>query len=266
MLKSLSTQFAATLFLGPLGLVYSSMATAVFFTLLLAVMVFSNLGLYSVALIWPLSIVTGLLMVKLHNDQVRQSGTRLLLGPDESVQRLSPIGVWVRGVALLSLVGAGAFVAFLYWPSVSDSNLGRIITSGTGTLSTGESGSESSELKTAESDDVEQNGSAENTSEDSFAVIALPSRDVKPVVIDANSSDRAGSDQTGAVTNEATLQVQGAVVNLRQGPGTDFSIVTQVERGERLIEFARDGQWVNVETTSTGTAGWIYGQLVGPIR
>ena len=70
MLKSLSTQFAATLFFGPLGLAYSSMAAAVFLTLVLAVLYFTGLGILAVGLVWPIAIIVGLVFVKLHNDQI----------------------------------------------------------------------------------------------------------------------------------------------------------------------------------------------------
>jgi len=78
MLKSLTTQFAATLFFGPLGLAYSSVAAAVFLTLLFAVIYFTGLGLMAALLIWPIAIITGLVFVKVHNDQIRSSGSRLL--------------------------------------------------------------------------------------------------------------------------------------------------------------------------------------------
>ena len=56
--------------------------------------------------------------------------------------------------------------------------------------------------------------------------------------------------------------VQAEVVNLREGPGTGFSILAQVERGDELTEIARNGQWVNVTAKNSGTTGWIFGRLV----
>jgi len=51
MLKSLSTQFAATLLFGPLGLAYSSVAAAVFLTLLFAVLYFTDLGMLAAVIV-----------------------------------------------------------------------------------------------------------------------------------------------------------------------------------------------------------------------
>ena len=97
---------------------------------------------------------------------------------------------------------------------------------------------------------------------DNFAVIALPQREVATVVLDSNGDISEGG--SGALNSgQPELTVSGAVVNLRQGPGTGFPIITQVEQGDRLFEFARDGQWINVETESSGYTGWIYRSLVG---
>lgn len=272
MLKSLLTQFAATLFLGPLGLVYSSMATAVFFTLLLAVMFFSELGIYSVLLIWPISIVTGLLMVKFHNDNVRQSGTRLLLGPDEEPSRLTAIGSWVRGFAVLSLIAVSGYIVYLYLPEIRGNEPDQIVDSGIAVPVVTSNLADPLDSQNANSVtpiQVDQNSAGssgtENRTDGGFAVVALPKREITPVVIDAKSDDVVSNSDAGIVTNQATLLVREAVVNLRQGPGTTFAIVTQVERGELLIEFARDGQWVNVEAAATGATGWIYGRLVSPV-
>lgn len=112
MLKSLSTQFIATLCFGPIGLVYSSMAAAVFLTLILAVLYFTEIGIAAVVIIWPIAIVAGLIFVKLHNDQIRSSGSTLLLGPDDEDQGLSAIGSWMRGIAVLALLGVGSYVVF----------------------------------------------------------------------------------------------------------------------------------------------------------
>jgi hypothetical protein len=293
MLKSLSTQFAATLFFGPLGLAYSSVAAAVFLTLLLAVLFFSALGGLALVIVWPLSIAIGLVFVKLHNDQLRSSGSRLLLGPDDDFEDTSPLNSWGRGVAVLALLLAGAFVLFLYLPKERQS-IGRIVaTDSAGTSSESQAAPDPQEamasaikaLKEAyagTSTDVAEATSPdglavneqqstpaviaakanEDESNDDFAVIALPEQEVATVIIDNDGNVQQGELDSALNSGRPELTVDAPLVNLRRGPGTSFDIITTVRAGDRLFEFARDGNWVNVETASSGYTGWIYSRLV----
>jgi len=122
MQKSLSTQFAATVFFGPMGLAYTSMPVAVFFTLLLAVLFFTELGILSVLLIWPLSIIIGMLLVKLHNDQHRRHG-RLLLAPEDDDGLLVSSG----GRALLALCTIALLGTLAIWFAAGKKNVGSDI-------------------------------------------------------------------------------------------------------------------------------------------
>lgn len=132
MQKSLSTQIAATVFFGPMGLAYTSMAVAVFFTLLLAVLIFTELGILSVLLIWPLSIIIGMLLVKLNNDQHRHHG-RLLLAPEDEDGSL--IGaVSSGGRAFVAICALALLGTFAIWFSSGKKNdvspgIGRIVDS-----------------------------------------------------------------------------------------------------------------------------------------
>lgn len=59
------------------------------------------------------------------------------------------------------------------------------------------------------------------------------------------------------------LSVTGSRVNVRSGPGTDNAVVTQVNRDQRVVEIAREGDWVQVEiANSGGRQGWIHSSLV----
>ena len=268
MLKSVPTQLAATLFFGPVGLAYCSVAAAVFFTLLLAVLVFTEVGIYAVFLIWPVSILVGLVFVKLHNDGVRSSGSRLLLGPGDEMDLATTIGSWTRGLAVMALVVTAGYLAYLYVPKdrADSSQLGRIVDAQT------DSATDTAEklmvVATQDSKDEAVNTSAaviaanSQNSSDNFAVIALPQREVTTVVLDSEGQVTNGDSQSSLNSGQPELTVTGAVVNLRQGPGTGFPIITQVEQGDKLFEFARDGQWINVETATTGYSGWIYRTLV----
>ncbi len=263
MLKSLPTQLAATLIFGPLGLAYSSMAAAVFLTLVLAVLFFSELGLYAFLLIWPVAAITGLVFVKLHNDGIRQSGSRLLLGPGETPDLAGTIGNWARVVSIVALVAIVGFIAYLYLPQ-NDGNgsLGQIVdVSPASQAPVAIPATETSESMQVLAEQIPASSTPQPAS-DGFAVVALPKRDVAPVIV-GNGESASTSDS--ALVAQGVVVVREAVVNLRQGPGVNFSILTQVERGDRLTEYARDGQWVNVETEDSSFSGWIYGELVTTI-
>lgn len=279
MLKSLSTQFAATLFFGPLGLAYTSVATAVFLTLVLAVLFFTELGILSLMLIWPVSIIVGLIFAKLHNDQVRSSGSRLLLAPGEEPGFVSSISSWTRGLAVLALIMVGGYITFLYLPNggngsdkASGNQLGRIVPSGQSVASsdTGENNTAESETNTIAGNNAQTPtstaviaaNSSDSSGDDSFSVIALPQREVATVIIDSDGTVQQGKEASALNSGQPELTVDASLVNLRRGPGTSFDIVTQVKAGDKLFEFARDGNWINVETASTGDSGWIYNRLV----
>ncbi|MEW5919850.1 MAG: N-acetylmuramoyl-L-alanine amidase [Bacillota bacterium] len=58
-----------------------------------------------------------------------------------------------------------------------------------------------------------------------------------------------------------TVTVTGDLVNIRSGPGVDYSRLTQVAAGTRLSVLAEDGDWLQVEIPQGGK-GWIAGWLV----
>jgi uncharacterized protein YraI len=61
------------------------------------------------------------------------------------------------------------------------------------------------------------------------------------------------------------LTVTGDRVNVRSGPGTEHAIIRQVSRHQRLIEIARQGDWVHAEVVGAeGAEGWVHASLVAP--
>lgn len=59
------------------------------------------------------------------------------------------------------------------------------------------------------------------------------------------------------------LYVQKSGVNVRAGPGTSNPVVLTLGKGHELIEFSRQGEWVNVGIArSGGKDGWIHSSLV----
>lgn len=275
MLKSFSTQLAATAFFGPVGLAYTSMATAVLFTLILAVLYFTGFGALAILVIWPVSIVTGVLYVKFHNDRIRQSGNSLLLGPGHDGGMVSAVGSWARGVAVLLVICGLGYLAYRFMPSDDGVVVpGRIVDAS----STSENGSGPGSVEDKNDDNIivraEQVEGTESTTVEtddnsSVPVITLPSREIPKVVVDSTGEStvaQAGTGESGAgetdIVTQSILYVDREVVNLRQGPGTQYAIVTQLDRNAALYEFARDGDWVNIETEAGNYAGWIHGNLV----
>jgi len=70
----------------------------------------------------------------------------------------------------------------------------------------------------------------------------------------------------GSVQGERdVLVVVKDKVNLRQGPSIDHPVVLQLQQGQELMEFKREGRWVHVGAYGTsGKIGWVHQRLVGP--
>ncbi|CCO07958.1 SH3 domain-containing protein [Desulforamulus hydrothermalis] len=75
-------------------------------------------------------------------------------------------------------------------------------------------------------------------------------------------------EDTGTVSRgTASTAVQGKVavvtadtLNIRSGPGTNYSIAGQAKKGEQLSVLAQNGDWVKVQ--GAGTTGWVANWLV----
>lgn len=65
----------------------------------------------------------------------------------------------------------------------------------------------------------------------------------------------------GASLGKQTAVVQGDVVNLRSGPGTNYQITSKVARGTRLEILGKSGDWYKVAYAG-GKTSWIAGWLV----
>ncbi|MDF1578339.1 MAG: SH3 domain-containing protein [Desulfurivibrionaceae bacterium] len=57
------------------------------------------------------------------------------------------------------------------------------------------------------------------------------------------------------------VSVDGENVNMRSGPGSNYSVLWELGRGFPLKILGRKGDWVKVEDFE-GDSGWIYGKLV----
>lgn len=273
MLKSLSTQFALTLFFGPLGLVYSSVAAAVFLSLVFAVLYFTLLGTFAVFLMWPVAIIVGLVFVKMHNDQMRQSGSRLLLGPGEAGDLVSTMGSWGRGFAVLSLLAIGGYLSYWYLGDVDKSRSATDLAASSlqgDSLEGSVSGEDTLVTTTAIADTADvvwiEEETVETSSVETSNVISFDDGEVTPVIIDSSSAAPSVEFTSSSDVSGNILFVDAQLVNLRDGPGTNYSVVDKVERGTELQELDRAGTWVNVTTVNSGVSGWIYGGLLSTER
>lgn len=59
------------------------------------------------------------------------------------------------------------------------------------------------------------------------------------------------------------LVVTGNGVNVRARPQPGAPVLLQVQRAERAVELAREGEWVQVRLPDRDTVGWIHGSLLG---
>ncbi len=59
------------------------------------------------------------------------------------------------------------------------------------------------------------------------------------------------------------VYVTGSVVNIREGPSTRFPVVAKVNRGRKLIELAREKDWVKIDLDEkNGESAWIHSSLI----
>jgi lipoprotein-anchoring transpeptidase ErfK/SrfK len=74
----------------------------------------------------------------------------------------------------------------------------------------------------------------------------------------STSEPTATQTPTPSLTPPTTIRVSGYLVNLRTGPGTNFSAIQKLSYGEQLILLGRlsDNTWLYVQT-SNGQEGWI---------
>lgn len=90
--------------------------------------------------------------------------------------------------------------------------------------------------------------------------IILPSLLVdKPVITPVDFGDDSAA-QAVAATGPAgeVRQVTGRSVNVRGGPGTDYSVVNRLKRGDQ-VEILQDpgNGWVKLRPVSGGSVGWM---------
>ena len=61
-----------------------------------------------------------------------------------------------------------------------------------------------------------------------------------------------------------SLNILGDNVNVRKGPSIKQPVVIKLQKGHRVVELKRQGEWVEIEIDKTGDkTGWIHSSLIG---
>ena len=108
----------------------------------------------------------------------------------------------------------------------------------------------------AETPEPEEVVSALGVSEEEPEII-LPSLIVDRPVITRVDFGR-GADNDSAPVNLDVRSVTGRSVNVRGGPGTDFSVVSRMTRGDQVEVLQDPGNgWVQMRPVGGGTTGWM---------
>lgn len=105
---------------------------------------------------------------------------------------------------------------------------------------------------TASQDNVPQNVSLVTSSADTPAIIPSlinPNETAVTYVPVGNAADAAADDIRSVSANR---------VNVRGGPGTDFSVVAKLVAGDEIRVLEDNGAgWVRFESVEGGTSGWL---------
>ncbi len=88
----------------------------------------------------------------------------------------------------------------------------------------------------------------------------------RPVSVEIDKKVEVGQTlqaAAGQVENSMLIVIKDKV-NMRDGPSIEHPIVLQLEEGQELMEFKREGNWVHVGAYGTsGKIGWVHQRLVG---
>ena len=85
---------------------------------------------------------------------------------------------------------------------------------------------------------------------------------LKPVESEVSRSQATPLEKPSATTR--ILYVSGSVVNVREGPTTNYQRLFQLKNGETVREIARSNGWVKI--LANGRVGWMHGDYLQPFR
>lgn len=124
------------------------------------------------------------------------------------------------------------------------------------------------EIATAEpvTDTPEVTRAALDLSELPRVNVSLPSIAAPPGVQPAFEKARvvpAAAEQPEPEPQKDLRQIAGSVVNMRNGPGTQFSVLQKLRRGEPVEVVGGNGEgWLKLRAIDSGRIGWMADRLV----
>ncbi|WP_375174728.1 SH3 domain-containing protein [Pseudooceanicola sp.] len=81
--------------------------------------------------------------------------------------------------------------------------------------------------------------------------------------VEAVATETEGSSYVAASTPTDLREVTGNSVNMREGPGTRFSVVDQLQRGDAVEVLDEPGNgWLKLRVAESGQVGWMADFLV----
>lgn len=59
-----------------------------------------------------------------------------------------------------------------------------------------------------------------------------------------------------------TIYISNEVINLRSGPGLNYEIIEQIYSGDPVTFIEKEGEWIKVKVSDTGSIGYLYAKLL----
>lgn len=81
-------------------------------------------------------------------------------------------------------------------------------------------------------------------------------------LVKTGSGKKASVSSGSSSAKSSALTVQADSLRMRKGPGTSYTVVGGLYRGEAVTVMDRDGDWVKVKTPD-GQQGWVAAQYIG---
>lgn len=86
---------------------------------------------------------------------------------------------------------------------------------------------------------------------------------VQPAFEKARIVTASAPDQPEPAALPDIRAIRGSVVNMRNGPGTNYSVLTKLRRGDQVEIVRDDGNgWLKLRVTASGRVGWMADSLV----
>ena len=97
-----------------------------------------------------------------------------------------------------------------------------------------------------------------NIGEGTLRVVALDRTDEATARAAVQSAISSSSTQSAVVATGDYRTVSGNSVNMRNGPGTSYSVLGRLGRGDRVEVLSDTGNgWVKLRSEETGRVGWM---------